>query len=102
MPWPPRFIFAALAFAMMELVSAVDETLGGVTSIGFVIAVFLKEGFVSDCEHITTVATGQPQSATFIGDTTSGNPQQQPSSTSSLSEYQQQVQPAQLPGTTLA
>lgn len=97
LPWPPRFVFAGLTFLMMDIVSLFDETLGGVTAIGFVIAVFLQKGFVSDCEH-GVATTGQPQVVSFVGDSAGSA---QPPGIASVSEYQQ-AQPAQAPGTTLA
>lgn len=72
-----------------------DESLGGVTAIGFVIAVFLKQGFVSDCPH-KVATTGQPQDTTLVGDvtatTTAGS-----QGMASVSEYQQ-AQAAPIPG----
>jgi hypothetical protein len=96
LPWPPRFIFAALTFFLMEAINMFDETLGGVMAIGFVIAIYMKDGFVASCPGQTTSQTGQPQSVEFTGDYTgpgSGIP--------SISEFQQANQPMQ-PGTTLA
>lgn len=97
LPWPPRFIFAGLTFFIMTLISMVDDTLGGVTSIGFVIAIFVKEltpgskGIMQDCNP--GGATGQPQTIDFLGEN-------QPPSTASLSEYNSsQAQPAQGSGT---
>lgn len=87
LPWPPRFVFAGMTFLMMDIVTLFDETLGGVTAIGFFIAIFLKEGFVSDCDHQAAVS-GQPQTVSFIGDSTGAQPQ--PTSTQSITEYQQQ------------
>lgn len=81
LPWPPRFIFAGLTFLLMEIVGLVDETLSGVTAIGFVIGIFLKDGFVATCKE--TQATGQPQNVQFVGDYT--GPQ---GDIASVSEYQ--------------
>jgi hypothetical protein len=94
LPWPPRFIFAGMTFFMMEAVSLFDETVAGVMAIGFVIAIFLKNGFVASCDH--GAQTGQPQSVEFVGDFT-GPGQGIPS----VSEYQAgQAVPGQ--GTSLA
>lgn len=60
LPWPPRFIFAGLTFFLMEAVSLMDETVAGVMAIGMVIAIYLKEGFVSNCPSEFGGATGQP------------------------------------------
>lgn len=110
LPWPPRFIFAGLTFALMELFSLVDETLSGVMSIGFVIAVALgtfspqnipgKLKVMAECEH-GVVTTGQPQGTTLVGDVTTSAPDAGQGSMASVAEYQQ-TQPTQLPGTTLA
>jgi hypothetical protein len=81
LPWPPRFIFAGLTFLLMEAVSIFDEQVAGVVAVGMVIAILLKDGFVSDCEH--GAQTGQPQTAEFLGDFT--GPQQ---GIASVSEYQ--------------
>lgn len=96
LPWPPRFIFAGLTFFLMEAVSIFDETVAGVMAIGFVIAIFLKDGFVADCEH--GAQTGQPQTTEFMGDYT--GPGQ---GIASVSEFQagQSAAQAQTPGTTL-
>jgi hypothetical protein len=94
MPWPPRFIFAGIAFGFMELVSLFDETLSGVTAIGFVIATFLKEGFVATCDEMQ--GTGHPQVVDFMSGTTN-----QPPSVGSITEYQQattQQQSTGIPG----
>jgi hypothetical protein len=95
LPWPPRFIFAGMTFLMMEVISMFDETIAGVVAIGFVIAIFLKDGFVSDCDHVSP--TGQPQAIEFVGDYT--GPQQ---GIVSVAEFQagQTQQPGS--GTTLA
>lgn len=97
LPWPPRFMYAALTFLMMELLTMVDDTLGGVTAIGFVIAVFIKDGFVSDCDHgIPT--TGQPQTTAFLGDSSASA---QTGAISSVAEYQgASGQAAPMPGVT--
>lgn len=99
LPWPPRFIFTALTFLMMELITLADESLGNVTSIGFVIAIFVKEltpgskGIMQDCDPSN--AAGQAQDAQFVGDFTGpGN--------AGYYTYSDTAQPAQLPGTTLA
>lgn len=86
LPWPPRFIFAGLTFFLMEAVSLVDESIAGVLAIGFVIAIFLKDGFVADCDH--GAQTGQPQTVEFIGDYT--GPDQGISSVSEFQAGQQQ------------
>jgi len=96
LPWPPRFIFAGLTFFLMEAVAILDETVAGVMAIGFVIAIYMKDGFVSSCPGQTTSQTGQPQSVEFTGDFT-GPGQGIPS----VTEFQQASNPVQ-PGTTLA
>jgi hypothetical protein len=104
LPWPPRFVFAAITFLFMELVGLVDERLGAVTSIGFVIAIYMKilappkegSGFWTDCGQ--QVGTSQPQNTAFM----SGLGQNQPPSVSSISEFQQtettQQQSTGIPG----
>ena len=87
LPWPPRFIFAGLTFLMMELITMVDETLGGVTAIGFFIAIFINNGFVKNCAQEFGDATTHPQTAAFMGDYT--GPQQ---GIASVAEFQQQQQ----------
>jgi len=83
LPWPPRFIFAAIAFAITDVIgSMVDERLSGVMSIGFVIAAFMKEGFTASCQQIP--GTGHPQTTAFMGSS-------QPPSIQSVSEFQQQT-----------
>lgn len=81
LPWPPQFIYTALVFVMLDFFSLLNEELAGVTSIGFVIALFVKQGWITDCEH---GGTGQPQTTAFMGSP-------QPPGTASLQEYQQQT-----------
>jgi len=88
----------------MEAVSIFDETVAGVMAIGFVIAIYMKDGFVASCPGQTGAQTGQPQSIEFMGDfigPSSGIP--------SVAEFQQAstnnggIQPGipMQPGTTL-
>lgn len=65
LPWPPRLIKTGLVFGILDLVSIFNEEIAGVTAIGLVIATFVQNGWVSDCEH--PQATGQPQKTKFIG-----------------------------------
>ena len=84
LPWPPQYIYTGLVFIMLDIFSLLNEELSGLTSIGFVIAIFLKEGFIAHCEH---GGTSQPQTTAFLSD-----PQYaQPPSTGSLADYQQQT-----------
>lgn len=92
LPWPPQYIYTALVFALLDIFSFLSEELASVTSIGFVIAIFVAEGDpVSKvtkkptwikCEH---GGTGQPQTTGFIDD-----PNKQPPTTASLTEFQNQ------------
>ena len=81
LPWPPQYIYTAIVFALLDIFALFNEELAGVTSIGFVIAIFVKQGWIADCEH---GGTGQPQLTAYIGG-------QQPPSTASLQEWQQQT-----------
>lgn len=94
LPWPPQYIYTAIVFALLDIFSAFNEEIAGVTSIGFVIAIFVKEGWIADCEH---GGTGQPGTTAYLG---SG----QSPSAASLAEYAQQtsgVAPPQQPGATV-
>lgn len=88
LPWPPQFIYTALTFIMLDIFSLFNEEIAGVTSIGFVIAIFVKQGWIADCEH---GGTGQPQTTAYLGGS-------QPPSVASLQDYQQQS--GQTSGTT--
>jgi hypothetical protein len=88
LPWPPQFIYTALVFAMLGIVGMFNEEIGGVGSIGFVIGIILKQGFIADCNH---QGTGQPTTVAYLGGS-------QPPSTASLQEWQQQT--GQTSGTT--
>ena len=87
LPWPPQYIYTGLVFLLLDVFSLFNEEISGVTSIGFVIAIFVKEGWIADCEH---GGTGQPQTIAYIGNT-------QSPATASLQEYQSQQQGAGLP-----
>lgn len=91
LPWPPQFIYTAMVFLMLDLLALANEEIAGVSSIGFVIAIFVKQGWIADCEH---GGTGQPQTTAYMGG-------QQPPSTASLQEYQQQTQQGGTGGTQL-
>jgi hypothetical protein len=88
LPWPPQFIYTAITFALLDIFSLFNEEIAGVTSIGFVIAIFVKQGWIADCEH---GGTGQPQTTAYLGSN-------QPPSTASLQDYQGQS--GQTSGTT--
>lgn len=60
MPWPPRFVGAALAFGMLDLFSVVSEELAGVIALGIVLAAIVNKGFSTSCDHAE--ATAQPAS----------------------------------------
>lgn len=96
LPWPPQFIYTGLVFVLLDFFAVFSEELAGVTSIGFVIGMFVKQGWIADCEH---GGTGQPSTTAFMG-----NPQ--PPTTASIAEFQQQTAQGgttgqQLPGTQL-
>lgn len=60
LPWPPRFVAAAIVFGMLDLFSAVNEELPGVIAIGIVLAAIVNKGFAASCEHAGS--TAQPAS----------------------------------------
>ena len=95
LPWPPRFIFAGLTFFLLEIISLMDETISGVSAIGFVIAILVQKGFVANCPD-SQAATGSPAQVEFVGDYT--GPDQ---GIASLTEYQTGQQPGGT-GATLA
>lgn len=84
LPWPPQYIYTGLVFIMLDVFSLFQEELSGLTSIGFVIAIFLKEGWIAECEH---GGTGQPQTTAFLSDAN----YKQPPSTGSMADYQNQL-----------
>lgn len=94
LPWPPQYIYTAMVFLMLDIFALLNEEIAGVTSIGFVIAIFVKQGWIADCEH---GGTGQPQTTAYLG-----NPQSP--ATASLTDWQSQIgqgtgaSPAPLPG----
>ena len=92
LPWPPQFIATGIVFVLLDLFSAFNEELSGITSIGFVIAIFVKQGWIADCSHKGIGGTAQPQTASFINTT------QTPAI--SLVEFQQQTQGGPVPGGT--
>lgn len=61
LPWPPRFIGAAIAFGVLDVVAAFQEELAGVIAIGFVIAIAMNKGFKPNCNH----AGGTVQPASY-------------------------------------
>jgi hypothetical protein len=74
LPWPARLIKTGLAFIIVDLFGMISEELSAIMSLGLVLAVFFKDGFVADCEQS---GTGQPQTTSFIG--TAYESQQPPS-----------------------
>ena len=95
LPWPPQYMYTALVFILLDILSLFNEEIAGVTSIGFVIAIFVKQGWIADCEH---GGTGQPQTTAYLGS-------DQPPSTASLADYAgnsvSSTNPAAPGGTTL-
>lgn len=92
LPWPPQYIYTALVFSLLDIFALFNEEVAGITSIGFVIAIFVKEGWIADCEH---GGTGQPSTTAYLGSP-------QPPSAGSLVDYNQQtggVAPPQQGGT---
>lgn len=85
LPWPPQFIYTALVFVMLDVFSLFNEEISSISSIGFVIAIFVKQGWIADCEH---GGTGQPQTTAYLGGS-------QPPSTASLSDFNTQANPVQ-------
>lgn len=59
LPWPPQYIYTGLVFLMLEILSIFNEEISGVSSIGFVIAIFVKQGWIADCEHGGTAQPGK-------------------------------------------
>lgn len=74
LPWPPQFIYTGLVFALLHLFSLLNEEIAGVTAIGFVLATFLKKGWVADCAH-GAKGTASVQTTSFIGGSTPGSQQ---------------------------
>lgn len=60
LPWPPRYIGAALTFGMLDIFSHFSEELAGVVAIGIVMAILINKGFEANCNHAE--ATAQPAS----------------------------------------
>lgn len=61
LPWPPRFVGAALVFFFLDLFSMISEDLASVMTVGVVIAAIVNKGFTTPgCNH--TQATAQPAS----------------------------------------
>lgn len=90
LPWPPQYIYTALVFAMLDIFSLFNEEISAVSSIGFVIAIFVKQGWIADCEH---GGTGQVHTTAYLGSS-------QPPVLGSLADYQNAgnpVQPGQQP-----
>ena len=76
LPWPPRIIYAGIAFGLLDLLSAFSEELAGVMAIGLVIATYVRQGWTADnpCPGSASGSnTGQPQTTTFL--TGAYNPQ---------------------------
>jgi hypothetical protein len=76
LPWPPRLIHTGMVFVCIDLMSMFNEEVAGIVAIGFVIAIFVKRGWVADCSEFQTAATGQPQTTSFLGNSVdaTGNP----------------------------
>lgn len=103
LPWPPRFIFAAMAFGILDIFSVLQEELAGVIAIGIVLAAIVQNvnpsstcirGFCTDCSH---QGTGQTD-ATVLAEFTQ-SPAQNPITPPSTTPQQGTTIP---PGSTLA
>lgn len=92
LPWPPQYIYTALVFALLDIVSFFNEEIAGVSSIGMVLGIFFVEAGTIGQGHIlgTTFTacehggTGQPQTTGFISTNYGGD---QPPSAASM-DYQ--------------
>lgn len=52
LPWPPRFVGAAIVFGMIDIVGALNEELANIFAIGFVAALLIKS--IPGRESLTT------------------------------------------------
>jgi hypothetical protein len=71
LPWPPKFVGAAITFGMLDLFSILSEDLAAVIAIGIVLASLVNKGFTTNCQH----AQGTAQPADYASfDTGSSSP----------------------------
>lgn len=84
LPWPPRIIYAGIAYGLLDIFSLFSEEVAGVMAIGLVIGTFVTNGWHADhpCPGTSSENnTGQPQTtAFFTGSYTTDEAQQQPGS----------------------
>lgn len=51
LPWPPKFVGAAITFGLLDLFSILSEDLASVIAIGIVLAALVNKGFTVNCQH---------------------------------------------------
>jgi hypothetical protein len=83
LPWPPRFIYTAMVFILLDLFSFFSEELAGVSAIGFTLAIFVNEQWIGSCPP-DNAGTSQPTGAQLLSNTSGSatTPYQQPLSAS--------------------
>jgi hypothetical protein len=56
LPWPPRFIAAALVFGMLDIFAAfISAQLAGVIAIGLILGLWMNKQFLTNCTHQGTI-----------------------------------------------
>lgn len=64
LPWPPRFIAAALVFGLLWLFGTfISMELAGIIAVGMVLALWMNKQFLTNCNHTGTV---QPASYQYL------------------------------------
>jgi hypothetical protein len=69
LPWPPRIIYAGIAYGLLDLLAFFSEEIAGVMAIGIVIGTFVTNGWKADnpCPGTSSgVNTAQPQTTAFL------------------------------------